>query len=262
MDETRAAQVADAIAWLELTGRVTHVPVTRLTRRLREGDEALIDAMLALLTIPGRPGERLEVLRDFLITQELGEPEELRSSSDWTSSPSPFNVPEWALLPWLGKDIKRLRIRQFYDCLLVGGDGRLPGTTGATVPMRAAGQWRLFGNTHIGEPLMTNLQVAGQFCFDTMFVATAWWLVTLNSWASAEAFFARSHVSFEVGDRPEAVVQALPLFRAHQPIFVPVPHRQNVAVVLNFHGDLPLPSAGPSIPVYVYVEGWAAKDVR
>jgi len=273
--ENRKDQIASAIMWLDLAGRITNLSPKRLVKRLQDGDDALADAVLALLEISGRPAERLANVRDFLVTQELGE--EYESSANVVyREPSPFEVPTWALDEWFppqddkpkgngprvhSESTRRLlRVKQFYDCLAVGGDG-MGGGSWAGIPFRV-GSRRLFGNANIGDTLRTNLQVPGQFVFDATLLVTSWWISTLESWPQAEAFFAKSWVSLTVGDRQEAVQPGLTLWRGRQPLLVPIPVRYNVFVTFDAHELLELHQEGPPIPVYVFVEGWTVKQVR
>lgn len=251
----REAEIADAAAWLELAGRTVNLSVARLVRRLHDGDDDLVDAVLALTALGGGPSARLAAIRDFLVTQELCEPVYPERGS---AAPSPFDVPEWVLAAWFPKTDRRLlRPQQFYDCLPLGNGTCPPGRD-----VNASFSWRMFGNMNVGDSALTNLMVAGQFGADSDFLATAWWLAAPGG-DVVETVLTHSYVAFVIGGRHEAVSSAITL-RQRQTLLTWIPRQEWVTV--NFEHRLHderhcVPSAA-EIPIYIFVEGWTVRRVR
>lgn len=95
--------IDDAVMWLELAARVTRLPATALLARLREGDDDLADAILAILYMGLKPSLCLDAMRDFLVQQSLGETwDPATDVLPSTSVPetSPFQVPQRFLDLW------------------------------------------------------------------------------------------------------------------------------------------------------------------
>jgi hypothetical protein len=247
----------EATTWLELAACVTRLPATGLLTRLREGDEDLADAILAVLESEMKPSQRLDAVRDFLVQHSLGEtwdPTTDVGTHAWSPDTSPFQVPQRFLDAWFPQTIahpheppveRLMRIRQFYDSIDL--EPELQNST------------RMFGNRNIGDARRTNLQVPGQFTFDdTPILITSWWITTVG-WPNAEKFFARCWVTVIVGDRPEMMTPALELWHRRQAVLIPVPPRQNFSVVFDFSHitDEIRPAYAP--PLYVFVEGWGQR---
>jgi len=254
--------IDEATTWLELAACVTRLSATGLLTRLREGDEDLADAILAILASELKPSQRLDAVRDFLVTHSLGEtwdPATDVATHAWSPETSPFQVPQRFLDVWFPKTspppsgvfveaqpVERLmRIRQFYDSVDLEPD--LLNST------------RMFGNRNIGDARRTNLQVPGQFTFDdTPILITSWWITTV-AWPRADEFFSRCWLTMVVGDRPEMMTPALELWHRRQSVLIPVPARQNFSVVFDCSNvtDEIRPAYAP--PLYVFVEGWGQR---
>jgi len=252
----RGRDIDEAVTWLELAARVTRLPATALLARLRDGDDELADAILAILSMGLKPSQCLDAMRDFLVQQSLGETwDPATDVLPSTSVPetSPFQVPQRFLDLWFprtrpGRDVIQvealMRVRQYYDCLDLNVD---------TLHSK-----RMFGNDHIGDAMRTNLQLAGQLTVDdTPLLLTSWWIATAD-WPGADEFFAQSWLTMVVGDRPEAMTLGLELKRRRQSILVPVPSRTNFSVTFDFRrpADEWLERGRP---VYVFIEGWGQR---
>jgi hypothetical protein len=248
----RGRDIDEAVTWLELAARVSRLPVGNFLARLRAGDDALADAILAILSMGLKPTLCLNAMRDFLVLQSLGEtwnPATDVLPSVTHPETSPFQVPQRFLDLWFPPTKppaipveSLMRIRQFYDCIDLNAD---------TLHSK-----RMFGNDHIGDAMQTNLQIPGQFTFDdTPILITSWWITTAD-WPGVDEFFSRAWLTMVVGDRPEAMTLGLELKRRRQSVLVPVPSRQNFSVVFDFRS---FDAAPPNRPVYVFVEGWGQR---
>lgn len=253
----RTLDLDEAATWLELAATVARLPATGLLKRLRDGDDDLSDAILAILTAERSPSDRLTAVRDFLVLHSLGEtfdPATDVQQALWRPETSPFHIPQRFLDVWFpltpdeaqqGVHIETLmRVRQFYDCVDLAED--------------VLASTRLFGNRNIGDQQRCNLQVPGQLTNDeTPILITSWW-VTTTTWPRIEDFMAKAWLTMVVGDRPEMVTPALQLWRQRQTVLIPVPSRQNFSVTFDFRRiDGLAPAYAP--PLYVFVEGWGRR---
>lgn len=251
----------EAATWLELAATVARLPATGLLARLRNGDEGLAEAIVAIMEAERSPSQRLDAVRDFLVMHTLGEtwdPATDVQQALWRPETSPFQVPPRFLDVWFkptpdemqrGKGIEAsMRIRQYYDSLDLSLD--------------MLNSTRLFGNSNIGNARQTNLQASGQLTIDdTPTLLTSWWITTAP-WPRADEFFAKTWLTMVVGGRPEAMTIGLELLRRRQTVLVPVPERQNFEVRFDLsyaHEDV-YPRHAP--PLYVFVEGWGRRRTQ
>ena len=256
--------IDEIVAWLDLAGRVSGVAATGLIARLRDGDENVTHAIQAILAVDESPSARLTTLRDFVITQAVGDPYGASVSPLAQSALvpiSPLEVPEHFLETWFGdlsrpvEDSRRryedgltvahtLRIRQFYDCIHLDRQKTLSST-------------KLFDNVNIGTMALTNLQVSGQLASDTPALLTSWWITTIP-WVGSEEFFAQSWARMSISDRDENVINGLELVRHRQAILTPVPVRHHINVRFDFTSAENLPSK--AVPLYIFLEGWIRRS--
>jgi hypothetical protein len=252
----RGRDIDDAITWLELASRVARLPATGLLARLREGDDDLADAILAILAMGYKPSRCLDAMRDFLVQQSLGETWDPTTDvlpSTRAPETSPFEVPQRFLDVWFPQTTPSvrdhpiealMRIRQYYDCIDLDEN---------TMQSK-----RMFGNEHIGDAMRCNLQAPGQLTFDnTAVLLTSWWITTAD-WPGADEFFAQNWLTLVVGNRPEAMTLGLELKRRRQSLLVPVPPRTNFSVTFDVRRLFAVP---PNRPVYVFVEGWGQRGI-
>jgi hypothetical protein len=104
---------------------------------------------------------------------------------------------------------------------------------------RASYSTRLFGNCHVGQLNLTNLQVAGQLAGDHTAFLNGWHLVLSNEpelMSDVERLFSNATATLTVGDRLKAQRHLIQLWREPQPIEVDLPSRQNFSVYVEFFG--------------------------
>jgi hypothetical protein len=254
-------KVVNVQMWVDAVGRMTNLRIGHIVERLENEDEDLIDAIDAVLESAASSWDKLDALKNFLVQQLLAEPDPQPFVTQ-TRGISPFDVPQGFLERFFHRNGKEpwpywgVEVRQFYDSIELNEPSGLG--------LRPNSSIRMFGNANIGSAQRTNLQVAGQFCFSGQFLATNWW-ITAPDVEHLEMLLAASVVQFEVGDKPMATLNALTLHRERQALFVPIPVRQNICVRFDHHQaqgkDEPVwPEA--RIPIFVYIEGWAQREVR
>lgn len=137
---------------------------------------------------------------------------------------------------------------------------------------------RLFGNAHIGNYNLTNLQVAGQLAFDQTAYLTGWHLSTNEPSGSSlmpilERLLSEGVATMTVGDKPQGNRRLSALWEEPQPLGgIIIPVRQNFGVRMDFYGkgfhkvrDVILDhrrdkERGP-LRIWINLEGWQIRPV-
>jgi hypothetical protein len=146
-----------------------------------------------------------------------------------------------------------------YDCIDPGDGHRVESNT------------RLFGNTHVGQYHLTNLQVAGCVSQGRTFVAKFWYVTMPVEPAWFTKCFEDAVVTLVVGDHPMAMKNVRDLAREpHRLDGCTIPIRQNMQCAVALYGGLgelndridqyrEVRGRGERVTMprmYVHLEGW------